>query len=157
MTQKDPDKLTDQEEVFIAAYVANGYDRRAAMKATSYKVANPAVYAAKLLKRPRVVKAIRAEIESKRDDLWITEQDVIEKLYAIANNPKTPANARITALQSIGKHIGMFSERSMSAKELAAKGKAGMTVNITQYASSETQKEVQGRIINVVKEIDKDA
>jgi len=127
------DELTPQEILFVDKYVDN-FNELEAFQAAKYSSANPKAYAAEVLKRDRVQKAITEKVEEKVKMHGISESSVIAGLLREAQNmgKGSTQTARINAWVWLGKHIGMFNEKTPD------KNKGGDTYNIIQYGSLPT-------------------
>jgi phage terminase small subunit len=76
--------LLAREELFIAAYVANGGNAAAAAREAGYSAKGSAVRGAELLARPRVKDAIERERQKILKRYDITKESVLQEMAAIA-------------------------------------------------------------------------
>ena len=104
--------LTYQQQMFIDAYVAGHNATKAAIIA-GYSEGSARQQASRILARDY----IKEEVDRRRQDavakLNLSPEFVLQRLQAEANGlgPGTSAEARIKALELLGKHMGMFVEK----------------------------------------------
>ena len=123
--------LTPAEELFLEAYLSNGYNRADAVRKAGYTVNNESTYGGKVLARPAVQKELQKRMDKARHSFFVQELDVLEGLYREANSHGkgyTQAG-RINAWVAIGKHLGMFNEGKAGAHGATA----GTQINIVNY------------------------
>ena len=130
--------LTEKEEAFVEALFANGYDRKAAIKAAGYKTDRPMALAYDIIKRPHIQQAMSIEKERKRRLLFLDEQDIIEGLHNEAVNPEARPSERIQAWVHIGKHYGMFQPQP-KIEDTKSQGPQTVIVNYNDPSFKEEQ------------------
>jgi hypothetical protein len=133
--------LTQKQEDFVEAFIENNFDPIKAFKAAGYAdAAERWVYQKSLeqLRKPAIVRAIKERLTKASPAHWITEDQIISKLWREATDysSKSSQGARINALVWIGKHFGMFQEKQKQDEK-------DVTYNIINYSDyKEIQKEV---------------
>lgn len=159
MARIQGDGVTPQEDLFIEAYLSNGYNRKDAVVKAGYSTDKPSAQGGKLLQRVAVQKEIRKRIDKKRSSFFVQELDVLEGLYREANNTGkgSTQTGRISAWVNIGKHLGMFSED----KQVPGVGGGGAQINIINYnttgeAIAKSAKAVEGVVTKRIEEIQAD-
>ena len=120
--------MTPKQERFVEEYLIDMNATQAAIRA-GYSKKTAGVIGDENLKKPKIATAIaetRAEISKK---LNITVADVIAGLRKEANyrGPGCSHSARVNALTQLGRHLGMFDQKSESAEDELS---SALTVNI---------------------------
>ena len=104
--------LTAKQEAFARAYVANGGNAtRAAIKA-GYSERSARFVGAENLTKPNIRDFIDSLKKPVNESLGITAEWVRSRLREEAMAKRSPATARIRALELIGKDLGMFTGES---------------------------------------------
>lgn len=125
--KKSKEPLSDQQLIFVEAYCSStNFNGTAAAKEAGYST--PATAANSLMNMDKIVKAIQDRLDERKKTFWITETDILERLWEEARNIGEGAShaARINALVWMGKHIGMW-------KNKEEKEDTQVTYNIIQY------------------------
>ena len=106
------DALTDRQQKFVEEYLVDFNASRSAL-AAGYAESGAHVEGCRLLKNPKVRKAIDAGQERDAAALQITREWVLERLRLEASGEleDSSAGARIKATELLGKHLGMFTEK----------------------------------------------
>ena len=137
-------KLTPMEELFVENYctISNGVAADAARRSGYADSVIAKAY--EIVKKPHVAKAIDVWRENRKATFWISESQLLQRMWEEANNydEKATHAGRINALVWLGKHMGMFGEQS---KQDQIKGSSN-TYNIIQYSG------VKPMVENAVKE-----
>lgn len=113
--------LSERERRFVAEYLVDLNGKAAAIRA-GYGRAGAAVQAARLLTRDNVRAAIERRQQARVDRVEIGADEVMRGLHAEATRmgEGSSHSARVAAWGLIGKHVGMFVERS---QQLGADGR----------------------------------
>ena len=82
--KKDLTQLTAKEELFVAEYVANGFNGTQAAIAAGFSAKTADSQASRLLKKSRVAKAIAAKQQPKLEKLEITAERVLAEIAKLA-------------------------------------------------------------------------
>lgn len=150
MPIKPPEKikLTPKEELFVEYYctTANGVAAEAARQAGYGD--DLVIGSYKILKRPQIQKAIERWRESRRKTFWVSETEILERMWQEANYFDQGAThaGRISALVHLGKHLGLFSEKPKEAQG------SGNTYNIINYSSATPMAQTDQKVIEAIKE-----
>jgi len=134
-------ELTQKQEDFVDAFIESNFDPVQAFKAAGYSDSSGKwMYqkAIEQLRKPVIVNAIKERLTKASPAHWITEDQIISKLWKEATDygSKSSQAARINALVWIGKHFGMFQEKQKQEEK-------EVTYNIINYSDYEQiQKEV---------------
>jgi phage terminase small subunit len=108
---------------FINEYAADPNGTQAAITA-GYAESSAHVTATRLLKNPKIQKALRTLQTKTADKVELTHQYVLEGLMGIATDTDATNSARVRAYELLGKHQGMFTDRleitDMPSRELVA-------------------------------------
>lgn len=83
MPAKKRDELTPQEQLFVAAYIANRFDGKQAAIDAGYSKKTAAAQAVHLLARPRVQDALARHIETLTRDFKLSGAKVLEEMALI--------------------------------------------------------------------------
>ena len=124
-------KLTGKQELFIAHYVTNGFNATEAARSAGYKGNENglAVTGSQNLRKPKIREAIRALMS----ELVMPPEEVLARL-ALQAEGKIPTRVIVgpqgisetfdtrAALELIGKHFAIFTERIEIGGELEVKG-----------------------------------
>lgn len=150
MANRKGNELTPGEDLFIEAYLSNGYDRKAASQKANFKTENHARYGGAVLKRPQVQEELRKRIEKRKQEFFLDDMDIKLALWEEAHfkGKGSTQSGRISALVALGKAIEMFG----TGKEADSAGaKKGLTINITNYGKEEA-KQVTGEVIDQIQD-----
>ena len=143
--------LTTLEDLFLDAYISNGFNRRKAVKDAGIKCGDPSSYGARMLKKEHVQKELNIRLDKQRNKFFVSEMDIMEGLYKEAKLEKADGGSqqgRIQAWVHLGKQLGMFNDK---VKELEAKGKGGTNIQIINYnapISKEEPQALEGEIVS---------
>lgn len=118
-------KLTPKQARFIDEYLIDFNGTQAYMRA-GYKAKNEdsaAVLASKLLRNVKVQEAIQAAQAKLSEACSVTQKMVIDGLKAEATltGEGSSHSARVSAWGLLGKHLGMFVEKTENKTELVVK------------------------------------
>ena len=104
-----PASLTPKQQRFVEEYCLDTNGTQAAIRA-GYSPRTANEQAARLLAKASVKEAVRAAQQARSERLQITQDDVIRGLHQEATlaGPGSSHAARVTAWQTLGKHLGMF-------------------------------------------------
>jgi len=144
-------EITPKEDLFLEAYMANGFNRRKAVTDAGIKCGDPSSYGATILNRDHVQNELAKRLQKKKNKFFVNEQDIMEGLYAEAQLQKNEGGSqqgRIQAWVHLGKQLGMFSDR---IKELEAKN-GGTQINIINYNAPQGANPKKEKIIKETKE-----
>ena len=128
ITIKEP-SLDHEEKLYIRAYLSTLSHH------TAYKTLNPSStakhYNNKFSRRPQVEYHINKEMLSRTEALNLSPEVILAKLYeeATFRGQGSQHGSRITALTTLGKHLGLFHDKAEKKEEV--------TYNIINYNSSE--------------------
>jgi len=105
------DALTYREQLFVGSYVLSGCNATEAMRRIGFGGKNPDVSAARYMARPRVQRAIQDRIRASQQAQEVTVERLkaryAEFAFAAYEGTVTPSHC-LAALDSLGKHLGMF-------------------------------------------------
>jgi len=120
--------LTDQEELFVAAFLEDSKFDPIYALSQGYPKSNYRKYAGamKIMSRPQVRRAIHTRMNE--STFWISEGAIIDRLWKEGTEAKT-ASARVNALVWVGKHLGMWQEKESEESKTI--------YNIINYATAE--------------------
>ena len=140
------DKLTDKQEMFCQHYVAcnNGVE---SAKRAGYKGDNLAVQASRMLATPKIKDRVNELRRIALEKVEAEQIDVMRLLSNIAreeNEHKYNVNARLKALELIGKAQGIFVDK----KEI--KSESTVNVNDASQVSDDELDEMLRQYDNVV-------
>ena len=94
--------ITRKRQKFIDNYIRTLNGTQSAIQAGfSPKIAYS--YASELLRKPEVKQAVEAGLAKLAKECKITKENVLKKLWDIANNPESKENDRIRALEVVSK------------------------------------------------------
>ena len=123
--KKKPDTLTRKEELFVEHYVYSR-DLEAAWLHAGYFITKQAdksryhkIFAARVLKRPRVKKRYDEILANARKKMGLSIEWVVEEymdLYKRAKEAQDLGTAKQT-LDSLGKYLGMFVDKKISVNQ----------------------------------------
>jgi phage terminase small subunit len=102
--------MNAKQEAFAIEYLK---DRNATQAAIRVGYSEKTAYSqgCRLLKKAEVQEFINSKQEEARANATITVDDIVEQLKEIASNVLAKDADKIRALELIGKHLGMFTER----------------------------------------------
>ena len=110
-------RLTDKQQRFVAEYLIDLNATQAAIRA-GYSAKNADKIGSQLLGKTRVSEAIQAEKTARSERTEITQDYVINKLKAIADQDASDGtdselkySSQLKALELLGRHLGMFTDR----------------------------------------------
>lgn len=105
------DALTPQHRAFVVAYVGQArFNASAAAQIAGYSATSRGSLrstASTVLRRPDVQAALRALLEG----LALTAEATLAALATEATDPEVPPPVRVRALELIGKHLGLWTEK----------------------------------------------
>ena len=119
--------LTPKEELFVEHYCGTAqFNATQAADMAGYKDKREGSV---ILNRPHVAQAVRSRIEERKQKSWLSETQIMEKLWDEAHKEGqgTSHAARINALVWLGKHLGMWQEKKEQ------QGETQITYNIINY------------------------
>lgn len=124
MAKKDDFALTELEEAFVTSFIGDAeFNPVMAWKAAGYQGSSHIYSAAmKVLSRERVRRAIHQRMND--STFWINEGAVIDRLWKEGMEART-ASARVNALVWVGKHLGMWKEKTQEDSQI--------TYNVVNY------------------------
>lgn len=112
-----PSRLTDKQRRFISEYLVDLNATQACIRA-GYSAKNADKIGPELLGKTRVAEEIREEIAKRSKRTEITQDYVLKSLKEIADKeasdfPESDLkySNKLKALELLGKHLGMFTER----------------------------------------------
>lgn len=110
-------KLTPKQERFIAEYLVDLNATQAAIRA-GYKPKAAYASGAENLKKPQIQEALTKAMKKREERTEITADMVLKELKAIAldeaadyNDSRLRYSNKLKALELLGKHLGMFTEK----------------------------------------------
>jgi phage terminase small subunit len=108
--------LTPRQQRFVDEYLLDLNATQAATRA-GYSARTANEQGARLLAKASVAQAVEAAQRSRGERLQVTQDDVLEGLLLEARRtgPGSSHSARVAALGLLGKHLGMFTERTQQA------------------------------------------
>ena len=130
VTIKEP-KLDHEEKLYVRAYLATLSHH------TAFKTLNPNSKGGntnnKFSRRPQVEYHINKEMLARTEALNLSPEVILAKLYeeATFRGQGSQHGSRITALTTLGKHLGLFHDKAVE--------KEAVTYNIINYNSSEPE------------------
>ncbi len=151
------DRLTAKQALFVQHYIATDNGTQSAI-AAGYAAKSAHVTASKLLRLPKVAKAVDAAREKSvarvKEKLSVTEEQVIRGLLAIALGKDTPPNVKRQAWVDLGRHLGMFVQRfSFTAEQL---DRAAASV-ADDYGLEGYENEIADEAGRILKQAERDA
>ena len=102
--------MNKKQEAFAIEYLKDRNATRAAIRA-GYSSKTARSIACELLARPDVQEFVKGKQREALESATITVDSIVEQLKDIAANPLAKDADKIRALELIGKHLGMFTER----------------------------------------------
>ena len=104
--------LSAKRQAFVANYLLDFNATQAAIRA-GYSPRSAPITGHRLLKDANVITALASAREKREIKTNVTVADVVAMLEreAMAGNMDNPNNARIRAIELLGKHQGMFTEK----------------------------------------------
>lgn len=130
VTIKEP-KLDHEEKLYVRAYLATLSHH------TAFRTLHPSSKSSsannKFSRRPQVEYHINKEMLARTEALNLSPEVILAKLYeeATFRGHGSQHGSRITALTTLGKHLGLFNEKKESSDQT--------TYNIINYNSSEEE------------------
>lgn len=126
--RKDTFELTPLQERFVDYFCGEcEFDAVVSMKRAGYKTSsNPYSASANILKSEAVKRAIHQRMHE--STFWMNEGVVIDRLFKEGMTANS-ASARVNALVWVGKHLGMWQEKTAEDNQI--------TYNIVNYGTSE--------------------
>ena len=104
--------LTDKQLAFVDEYLVD-LNASAAVLRAGYKTTNQNRIATDLLRHPLVRQEIDKRTDERREERELTADYVITKLVAIVEDTeKGNPQAALRGIELLGKHLGMFKERT---------------------------------------------
>lgn len=115
MTVRDQDGLMPKQRRFVEEYLLNANATRAAIRA-GYSETSARSSASRLLAVPSVARAIETGQEALFQSIRVKQDDVIHRLLRQADydGEGSTHQARVKALEILGKHLGMFGDHPAS-------------------------------------------
>lgn len=102
--------ITPKQQRFCEEYVIDLNGTQAAIRAGySAKTANE--QSSQLLAKLHIQDCIKGLQQRRSNTLSIAAEDVVRGLHTIAKDYDAPHAARVSAWNSIGKHLGMFTDK----------------------------------------------
>lgn len=107
--------MTDKQKRFCEEYLVDLNATQAALRAgysakTSYSIGD------ENLRKPEIREYLRGLMERRSEETGITAEDVIRELNTVAmTETEIKGSDKMKALELLGRHLGMFSERSETA------------------------------------------
>jgi len=125
---KDKFELTPLQERFVEYFCGEAeFDAVVSMKRAGYKTSSRPISAAQnILKSDAVKRAIHNRMHE--STFWLNEGVVIDRLFKEGMTANS-ASARVNALVWVGKHLGMWQEKTQEDSQI--------TYNIVNYGTSE--------------------
>lgn len=117
------EKLTAKERRFVEEYCVDFNTTQAAMRAGYSGKSRTNGF--KVINRPRVAAAIEERRKQLAEQTDLTVAEVKRGLKDIAIDPEAPHAARVTAWTQLGRHLGMFVDKTEHT------GKGGGRLNVT--------------------------
>ncbi len=105
--------MTPKQERFVQEYLIDLNATQAAIRA-GYSKKTAEQGAAQLLRNIKVARAIAEAQAIRAQKAGMNEQWVLDGLKEIAEDKSASVAARVTAYTNIGKHFGMFVERTVN-------------------------------------------
>lgn len=111
-TRKSNDGLTMKQRKFVNAYCESGNASQSALKA-GYSENSAESQGSRLLKNPKVIKAI--ELKEKEFEMasLITKEYVLAALKDIADDEGEQTQNKLRALENLGKYLTMFTDKQI--------------------------------------------
>ncbi len=107
MRPRDPEKLTAREQFFIQAYLGEARGNgAAAARLAGYAPATADREASRVLKRPRVQAAIRAQTERAAAEVGLTKEALLKRAQEILGGPNPFASLK--AAELVARLLGYF-------------------------------------------------
>lgn len=104
-------ELSPKHKRFVVEYLLD-LNASAAYLRAGYQSKNPDVDAYKLLVKPSIQKEIQRAMEDRSSRTKIEADTVLHHLAEIAFSKTEETRNRLRALELLGKHLGLFSERA---------------------------------------------
>ena len=108
--------ITSKQERFCQEYVIDLNGTQAAIRAGYSAAAKE--QACRLLTKANIQECINELQQQRSNTLAIASEDVVKGLHDIAVDYDAPHSARVQAWNSLGKHLGMFTEKVEHSGEL---------------------------------------
>ena len=102
--------MNKKQDAFAIEYLKDRNATRAAIRA-GYSAKTARSIACELLARPDVQEFVKGKQQEALASATITVDSIVEQLKDIAANPLAKDADKIRALELIGKHLGMFTEK----------------------------------------------
>lgn len=106
--------MTDKQKRFVEEYLLDLNATQAAIR-SGYSEKTAAAIGTENLIKPEIAKAIQAEMEARSVRTQINQDDVVQELAGIAfakiPNECISVREKLRALELLGKHLGMFSDK----------------------------------------------
>ena len=120
--------MTTKQQLFVAEYLVDLNATQAAIRA-GYSKKTAAQIGEQNLRKLVVATAIAKALEARAERTEVTQDRVLEELALIgfAEMPDEPALKwadKLTALDKLAKHLGMFTERHHHSSEIVSKAPA---------------------------------
>lgn len=143
------DDLTPKQRRFVEHYT--GPDRGNAIQSAK-KAGYGAGMAPELMNNEKIVNAIIEQNELQKKKMFYDEQAILERLWeeATFEGKGSSQNARIQALVYLGKHIGMWDDKSKALAE-AKQQKGDITYNIINFSDSKKE-DLQDKVVHTIEQ-----
>ena len=104
--------MSDKQKRFVEEYLIDGNATRAAI-AAGYSERTARQAGARLLTKVNIQKAIASAKAARSERVQVTQDYVISRLVIEAEREGDGSShsARVSALEKLGKHLGMFTDR----------------------------------------------
>ena len=114
MGKRKNGELTDKQEMFVSYYITSLDAQDAYMRAFGVGKNTARSNAYKLVNKPEIKQEIQKRLEeAKAKNPYIkSAEDVLADLTMIIDNPKSSFNAKIQALELLGKYHKLFTEKT---------------------------------------------
>jgi phage terminase small subunit len=106
------DELNDMQKIFCLEYVKTENSKESAIKA-GYAVNSADVQGSRMLSLEKIQLEINRLQDEKMSGANLDAQFVISNLMAIANNIHESTGNRIKALELLGKHLSIFTDKQV--------------------------------------------
>ena len=131
--------MTRKQQLFVGEYLIDLNATRAAIRA-GYSEKTAQAIGAENLTKPIIAEAIATALEARAERTEVTQDRVLEELALIgfAEMPDEPALKwadKLTALDKLAKHVGMFIERHQHRGEITTTAREMSDEELLERAS----------------------
>lgn len=137
LASTDPDYITPKQQMFVAEYLANGGNQTKAAIAAGYSEKSARVTASNMMTMPKIKKRIEAARQEQMDRLAVDGDWIVSKFKEEAIDPKSPAAARIRALELLGKVAGIFAPEKQQIETING-GDFLATLDLSEHDDDDT-------------------